>query len=76
MPKSKVFSGQRLRELREGARVSRMDLAYACRRTEQMVYLWERDRSRPRAELLDQIATTLRVERNELFVDAEDNARV
>lgn len=71
MSSTRSFSGKHLRELRERAGVTRVDLAFACRRSEQSVMAWERDRMRPRPELLDQIAATLGVERDELFVEAE-----
>jgi len=75
MAAAKRFSGSRLRELRERANVSRIDLAYACRRTEQMVYLWERGRARPMPEVLDSIASAISCERDELFEEVADGAR-
>ncbi len=76
MAESRVFSGKRLRELRERAGVSRMDLAYACRRTEQSIFGWERGRSRPKPDLLDPIASMLGVERDDLFEDQAERANV
>ncbi len=76
MSESRVFSGKRLRELRERAGVSRTDLAFACSRTEQSVYIWERGRSRPEPDLLDPIASMLGVERDDLFEDQAERANV
>ena len=66
---TKKFSGTRLRELRKPAGVSAMQLAWACSRSEQTVYLWEQGRMRPMPELLDLIASVLGCSREDLFED-------
>lgn len=67
MQAAKVFSGKRLRELREGAGVSRMHLAFSVGRTEQTVFAWEAGRARPMPEVLDAIAARLGVDRDAFF---------
>lgn len=71
MQAARVFSGKRLRELRERAGVSRMYLGFAVGRTEQTVFAWEAGRSRPMPELLGEIARVLGCSTDDFFKDAE-----
>lgn len=61
------FSPARLRALREERELSRVELAFAVRRTEQSVYLWESGRTTPTVEILAEIAATLEVPVSDLF---------
>jgi len=67
------FSRARLRSLREGAGLSRVEVAFACRRTEQSVYLWESGKTTPPTPVLELIAEVLDCDVRDLF---EDGARV
>ena len=55
------FSPARLRSIREASGQSRVDLAFAVRRTEQSVYLWESGRTTPAVQVLEDIAAALEV---------------
>jgi DNA-binding XRE family transcriptional regulator len=68
------FSPSRLRQLREKACVSRTDLAYAVRRSEQSVWLWERGKVQPPVAIIEQIASFLGCDVQDLF--EEDAAHV
>jgi transcriptional regulator with XRE-family HTH domain len=66
------FAPTRLRDLREAAGLSRVELAFACRRTEQSVYLWESGRTTPPTPVVEQIASALGVMVSDLFEEAGD----
>lgn len=69
----RCFSPARLRSLREAAGLSRVELAFACRRTEQSVYLWESGRTTPPTHVLERIAAAIEVQVADFF--EEDVAR-
>jgi transcriptional regulator with XRE-family HTH domain len=52
----KHFSPERLKELRERAGVSRTAIAYAVARSERSVWLWERGKVKPSADVLARVA--------------------
>jgi transcriptional regulator with XRE-family HTH domain len=56
---SQRFSPTRLTELREAAGLSRTDVAFAARRSEQSVWLWERGKVTPPLEVLAQVASLI-----------------
>jgi DNA-binding XRE family transcriptional regulator len=64
------FSPTRLKELREAACVSRTDVAYAVRRSEQSVWLWERGKVTPPVAVIEQIAAFLDCDVSDFFEDA------
>ena len=66
------FSPSRLRSLREGAGLTRTDVAYAARRSEQSVWLWERGKVVPPTEALERVAHALGVNVGDLFEDGHD----
>lgn len=61
------FSPIRLRELREAACVSRTDVAYAVRRSEQSVWLWERGKVKPPLTIVEEIAAFLGCDVSDFF---------
>ena len=61
------FSGPRLRQLREDAGLSRAQVAVAVHRTEQTIWLWEVERTRPQFDLLPDIAQCLGCRIDDLF---------
>lgn len=63
------FSPIRLRELREAACVSRTVIAYAVRRSEQTVWLWERGKVKPPLAIVEKIAAFLDCDVSEFFED-------
>ncbi len=65
------FSPARLRQLREEACVSRTDVAYAVRRSEQSVWLWERGKVRPPLAIIERIAAFLDCDVRDLFEEQE-----
>jgi DNA-binding XRE family transcriptional regulator len=71
MAATKVFSGRRLREARERAGISRVQLAFSVGRTEQVIWAWERGSYTPRIEILALVAHHVGVTIDDLF-DAPD----
>lgn len=63
------FSPSNLKRLREDAGVTRGALAYATRRTEQSVWLWERGKTTPRVAVLENLAEYLGCSIDDLFED-------
>lgn len=65
------FSPTRLKQLREAACVSRTDVAYAVRRSEQSVWLWERGKVTPPVAIVEQIAAFFDCDVRDFFEDAD-----
>jgi transcriptional regulator with XRE-family HTH domain len=70
---SRRFSPTRLTQLREAAGLSRTDVAFAARRSEQSVSLWERGKVTPSFEVLAQVATIIGCQVDD-FLDGDDDA--
>ena len=69
---SQVFSPSRLREAREAAGVTRTDVAFAVRRSEQSVWLWERGKVRPPLDVVEGIAAFLGCPVAAFFEDCDE----
>jgi len=66
------FSPTKLERLREAAELPRSAIAYATRRSEQSVYLWERGRATPSVGSLQVIAEYLGCEVADFFEAVDD----
>jgi transcriptional regulator with XRE-family HTH domain len=64
-----------LKDLREGAGLSRTDVAFAARRSEQTVWLWERGKVTPPFDVLAQVATLIGCQVDDFLDGDGDGAR-
>ena len=65
------FSPAQLKYLREQAGLTRTDVAFASRRSEQSVSLWERGRVVPPVDVLVRVASLLDCRVGDFFEGAE-----
>ena len=66
---------QTLRQLREAAGMTQLDVAFALKVTPQTVYNWERGTREPKGRHLQQLARLFKVSADDvLLLDAEEQA--
>ena len=70
MPVHRSFSGQRLRELRKAARLSRTVLAFGVGRTVDSIANYERGLTTPSADVLARLAEHLDCSPEDFFDDS------
>jgi transcriptional regulator with XRE-family HTH domain len=67
----RAFSGERLRDRRRQARLSRTVLAFAVGRTAESIGNYERGSTVPRADVLAKLTQVLECDLDDLYEDAE-----